>query len=70
MSREDPADEVAKIRADHDLTRLTQQERAERPHPNNGGSEGYGGHVRLPELARKEAGLPPVMASAALLSRW
>ena len=68
--KKDPADEVAKIRADAGLSRLTQQERTERPHPGKGGSRGYDLHVRLAELARKAAGLPPFMASKSSVSRW
>ena len=69
MSRKDPVDEVAKIRANAGLSRLAQQERAERPHPSKGGSEGYPVFSREQELERKAADLP-TSASKASLSRW
>ena len=65
-----PADKVAKIRASAGLSRLTQQRRAELPHPGKGGSRGYPVFVREMELQRKEDGLPPAIASRWSISRW
>jgi len=63
-------DDEVRRRQGHGLTRLTQLDRAELPHPGAGGTRGYPVWTRVIEIARAQAGLDPMVASQRSISRW
>lgn len=65
----DPADLVARARAELGFSRQLQQERRVAPHPSGGGSSGYPVWNRLDELEREENG-EPCVSSARSRRRW